>query len=385
MRILWLNPWFGNYRLPVYEGLKKLTNDDFYLMAGTQEMDETLLVKLKESLGDHCNINTSYKRLVIGNASSNFANASIGIPVTRGVFRWLKKISPDVVIVDGFFQWCPIAAVYCILFSKPLIIDYERTEYVERNSPKWRTLYRKIIGRFVSGYIVNGSLTIRYLEKLKLANVPVQEGCMAADTHFLNQQVMGYPQQERHALRASFQKGNGLVYLFVGQLVERKGVAQMLEAWEKHIQIYPDDVLLIIGKGILNDDIKNRSIESIKLIGGIPYNEIYKYYAISDVFLMPTLEDNWSLVVPEAMACGMPVLTSIYNGCYPELVKDGENGFVFDPLDNGDFCKALSMVHDVDLKSMGKKSMLLQENFTPEKASERIYKLCKQVSKVKIE
>lgn len=379
MKILWLNPWFGNYRLPVYEGLKKLTHDNFYLMAGTQEMDESLLEKLKVSLGEHCNINTSYKRLVIGNAYSNFANASIGIPVTRGVFRWLKKISPDIVIVDGFFQWCPIALLYCILFSKPLIIDYERTEYVERNSPKWRTFYRRIIGHFVSGYIVNGSLTIKYLKKLKLANVPIQEGCMAADTVFLRHQIVNYPQNERESLRAQYQTNNGLVYLFVGQFVERKGVAQMLEAWEKHVVSYPNDVLLMIGRGVLADMVNQKACSSIKVLGGIPYNEIYKYYAISDVFLMPTLEDNWSLVVPEAMACGLPVLTSIYNGCYPELVKNGENGFVFDPLDKDNFCTALSKVHNSDLEAMGKNSVKLQDNYTPEKASERIYQLCKQL------
>jgi glycosyltransferase involved in cell wall biosynthesis len=50
---------------------------------------------------------------------------------------------------------------------------------------------------------------------------------------------------------------------------------------------------------------------------------------------MPTLEDNWSLVVPEAMACGKPVLCSTLNGCWPELVKDDVNGWTFDPTDAG--------------------------------------------------
>ena len=50
--------------------------------------------------------------------------------------------------------------------------------------------------------------------------------------------------------------------------------------------------------------------------------ELYKYYALCDVFIMPTLEDNWCLVIPEAMACGKPVACSIYNGGHYELVQD---------------------------------------------------------------
>lgn len=62
-------------------------------------------------------------------------------------------------------------------------------------------------------------------------------------------------------------------------------------------------------------------MRSVHFLGKIPYQEVYKYYGIADVFVLPTLEDNWSLVVPEAMSCGLPVATSIYNGCHPELVK----------------------------------------------------------------
>ena len=99
--------------------------------------------------------------------------------------------------------------------------------------------------------------------------------------------------------------------------------------------------------------------------GGIDYSIIYKYYAISDVFIIPTLEDNWSLVVPEAMACGLPIACSIYNGCHPELVHKDNNGITFDPLDQESVTNALHYFHTVDLKQFGKRSIEIEKDFNP--------------------
>lgn len=106
-------------------------------------------------------------------------------------------------------------------------------------------------------------------------------------------------------------------------MVDRKGVKYLLQAWIEHVKSYPDDNLILLGDGYLYDSLRLQygNISSIHLLGKVNYTQVYKYYSIADVFIMPTIEDNWSLVVPEAMACGLPVATSIYNGCYPELVN----------------------------------------------------------------
>jgi glycosyltransferase involved in cell wall biosynthesis len=97
--------------------------------------------------------------------------------------------------------------------------------------------------------------------------------------------------------------------------------------------------------------------------GQVNYNEIYRYYAVADVFVLPTLEDNWSLVIPEAMACGLPVATSIYNGCHVELIHEGENGCVFDTLDESSLLEALAYFHDKDLAKMGQRSVELEKYY----------------------
>lgn len=102
---------------------------------------------------------------------------------------------------------------------------------------------------------------------------------------------------------------------------------------------------------------------SIFLEGRVEYCNIYRYYAIADVYFLPTIEDNWSLVIPEAMACGLPVATSIYNGCHPELIHEGENGITFDTFNQESMVDALDYFHHQDLKAMGRKSIELEKPF----------------------
>ena len=90
-------------------------------------------------------------------------------------------------------------------------------------------------------------------------------------------------------------------------------------------------------------------------------------------FILPTIEDNWSLVVPEAMACGLPIATSIYNGCHPELVHKDENGITFDPYKEETLISALDYFHHQDLKAMGEKSIELEKQFNTENCARRVY------------
>jgi glycosyltransferase involved in cell wall biosynthesis len=100
---------------------------------------------------------------------------------------------------------------------------------------------------------------------------------------------------------------------------------------------------------------------------------------VADVFVLPTLEDNWSLVIPEAMACGLPVTTSIYNGCHAELIRDGENGCTFDTYNTESLLQALAYFHGKNLAAMGRCSMELEKYFDTEHCTQRVYEVLKQL------
>jgi len=382
MKILWISPWFGNYRVPVYNYLNQYSRDNFYLICSEENTSELVRRKLHDTLGDHVVVMSGERRTTMGSEESDFANRALVIKRQPGLYKAIRKINPDVIITEGFGGWAPAGIRYAVLHRKKLCMFYERTAYVERNSPAWRSWYRQIVGIPVSHFLINGALTEEYLNKgLHFRNTPKVKGCMCADSFGLSDAVSKVTNEDKQALRMALNLQQGLIFLFVGQMVDRKGIKELLAVWGKHIAQYSEDNLLVIGKGVLEDSLKEKyaASDSIHILGGINYDELYKYYALCDVFIMPTLEDNWCLVIPEAMACGKPVACSIYNGGHYELVQDGVDGYKFDPLKPDSILDTLAKFHQSDLQAMGKKAIEIESNFTPDKAAQRIFDACRKV------
>ncbi len=126
---------------------------------------------------------------------------------------------------------------------------------------------------------------------------------------------------------------DSLVVLFVGSGFERKGLHTLINSLpllkEQYIKV------LIIGKGnrdkYMAQAEKNAVSDKIFFLG--PQKEIEKYYAAADVFVLPTLYDPFSNATLEAMASGLPVITTKNNGA-AEIIADGQEGYVLDSLFN---------------------------------------------------
>lgn len=102
-------------------------------------------------------------------------------PSQKGLIRSIKKIKPDVLISEGFFQWTPLVLLYSILTLTPLFIGYERTPHTERNAKRIITWQRKFFNLFIKGYLVNGKETQKYLESIGIKSKKIHIGGMSAD------------------------------------------------------------------------------------------------------------------------------------------------------------------------------------------------------------
>ena len=351
--------------MPFYKALNELCGGNFHLVYSKERVPDRCISKIEAALGKNAHGLEQEACLKIGGNEGDFSCKGVSIPFPSGLSKLLKSIDADVIIAEGFFQWTPWALARALSLKAPFIIAYERTAHTERHCPWWRLAYRKIINHFVNGYLVNGSLCREYLEtsmftKSKL----IQEGIMAADSAALAAKVTSVK---------PLKPSNGLKYLFVGRLIELKGVEYLLHAWQVHVKNYKDDCLTIVGDGPEFDKLSSIMAENVYFVGAVDYDLIHQYYSKADVFVIPTLEDNWSLVVPEAMSCGLPVACSCYNSCHPELIKEGVNGMVFDPLKQDSIVSALGYFHQADLKKMGAKSRDIEREYSPEKCAERAY------------
>ena len=107
MKILWISPWFGNYRIPVYENLNKLSGGNFYIICSQENTSDLVREKLKATLGDHAVIMSGEKRTTMGSEESDFANSALVIKRQPGLYKAVKDIKPDVVLLlVSDMQYC---------------------------------------------------------------------------------------------------------------------------------------------------------------------------------------------------------------------------------------------------------------------------------------
>lgn len=120
--------------------------------------------------------------------------------------------------------------------------------------------------------------------------------------------------------------------LSVGQFIPRKANEVLIEAAANLIE---NTGVYIIGGKPTNEYlklVKELGLENVHFVDFKPKAELRKYYLAADVFAMPTREDIWGLVINEALASGLPIVSTDKCVAANELVKDGENGFLV-PVD----------------------------------------------------
>ena len=166
------------------------------------------------------------------------------------------------------------------------------------------------------------------------------------------------------------------VFIVVGGIIPRKGLDRLLEACAiLQRQGCDDYTLLVVGDGPQREELenftqKNDLTKCVQWAGRVDYNHLGAYFRKADVFVLPTLEDTWGLVLLEAMVLGKPILCSKWAGA-AELVIDGENGYCFDPYEPAKLAELMRrFINDPDLAaSMGHKSEQLMTQYTPEAAA----------------
>lgn len=166
-------------------------------------------------------------------------------------------------------------------------------------------------------------------------------------------------------------------FIVVSSLIPRKGILQFLKAWNSMGDAFKSDCkLFILGDGPLKNEILkfivDNRIENVIMVGNKSYDEVIQYYQCADIFVLPTLEDLCSLSVLEAMAAGLPVLTTIYNGAR-QFVIDGTNGYVFDPLDEKSVCNALENIYNANIEEMSKASLTEVKKYATKTVMDKLY------------
>jgi glycosyltransferase involved in cell wall biosynthesis len=125
--------------------------------------------------------------------------------------------------------------------------------------------------------------------------------------------------------------GGGPKYLFAGQLIERKGIEELLAAFDR----VDDGELWIAGAGPLHSLVDEAAArdQRIRALGHLDWEQIAELYGTADVVVFPSRYETWGMVVNEALVHGLPIVTTSEVGAVADLVEPDVTGLVVSPGD----------------------------------------------------
>jgi len=289
-------------------------------------------------------------------------------------WRALNLLNPEILIIGGYsysaywagFFWAKKNKRKVILWSSSNEDDHKRVFYKE--------LVKSLFVRNCDAYNVYGTKNRDYLVKLGAKKDRISMVGNNTDNDFYYNETMKWRKTRDTLCQEYAMPAHN--FLYIGRFSPEKNIIHLLEAYKK---IGNNNWgLILVGNGPQKKEIENyiqkHKIRNVFLPGFKQKEEIPQYLAISDVFVLPSISEPWGLVVNEAMAAGLPVLVSRKCGCYPDIVKDGENSFSFDPYKIEELYGLMRNVVEgkYNLEAMGKASLDIIKDYTPEKAAEVI-------------
>jgi len=173
--------------------------------------------------------------------------------------------------------------------------------------------------------------------------------------------------------------------LFVGRLVERKGVIYLIWAMRILKERGIKAELRIVGEGLLMESLKNsaKDLDSVKFLGKLSAEDLMEEYKRSDIFVLPSIVDSrgdtegLGVVLLEALSFGLPVIASNVGGI-PDIVEDGKTGILVpekDPVAIADAIeKLLSNWENAKLMVLRGQDMI-RERFSSEKIADKLVRI----------
>lgn len=284
------------------------------------------------------------------------------------------NISPDVVFLPGWsgsasqkiLKWARKNKIPAVVMSESKRDDQPRKFWKEAIK-SW--LY---VSRF-SAALVGGDAHANYVAELGIPKRKIFRGYDCIDNAYFEkaaETVRSKPVQTR---KQNPKMPNGQYFLSAFRFMPRKNGLKLIQAYSMY-QKFVDDPwdLVICGNGTQLTEME-QSIDSLELKGKVHlagflnYQEVCHWYGLANALVHPALQEQWGLVVNEACAAGLPILCSHTVGSAKHLVRDQENGYLFDPTNTEEISNAMAKLHKTDEDArarMGRLSQHLVAGFT---------------------
>ncbi|MFB0534681.1 MAG: glycosyltransferase family 4 protein [Anaerolineae bacterium] len=277
----------------------------------------------------------------------------------------LRRQAFEVVVVPGYSPLTTVAAIaWCQWTRTPYVMICESHKgKPQSKAVKW--LKRLVLSPLIkpaSAWLVPGSYHREYLTSYGANPERIFTSPLSPDVEFF-QRESAKSKDLVSELRREMGLHESKVICYVGRLVAVKGVDLLLKAFLRVRSAAPDTALLVVGDGPLRGQLEGMcqagGSGGVYFVGFKQPAELPRYYALSDLFVLPSKAETWGVVVNEAMACGLPVVVSDSVGAAGDIVRDGYNGFVVKTGDVIELSAAmLKLVENEQLRAeMGRRSL----------------------------
>jgi 1,2-diacylglycerol 3-alpha-glucosyltransferase len=291
--------------------------------------------------------------------------------VGYGVFKALTALRPDAVAICGYRYAAPLAALAWAKTQGKIAVLMSESSYSDKRRHRLGEWGKRQLVRQFDAALVGGKKQKAYAAGLGIPEERIYLGYDVVDNrHFADGAVAARRQEREYRQRLGFFTP---FFLTVCRFIPKKNLALLVEAYRRYRRLAGAGAwdLVVCGSGPLEQALARqaRDIEGVHFPGFRQVDELPGFYGLASVFILASSRfEQWGLVVNEAMASGLPVLVSRACGCAPELVREGVNGFTFDPGDAEGLARLMLKMTSpgVDLKAMGEASVRLIADWTPE-------------------
>lgn len=366
MKILFITNLPSPYRVDFFNELgKKIDLTVCYERESSSERDAKWINKSKRT----------YKE-VFAAAKNISVDRSIGL----GIVKELKN-KYDFVIISGWSSpSVMLAIVYCQMHNIPYIME-DDGGLINPNGEKHKFI-KKLLLRKLFAYFTTTSENITVMTSLGVEQKRIYKYPFSS---VMNKDISEgiLKKQKVDEIRKSLGITENNIILAVGQFIDRKGFDVLLNAFSN---MNDDCGLYFVGgkptKQYL-DIVQQNNIKNVHFIGFTEKEKLKSYYAAADIFVLPTREDIWGLVINEAMAAGLPVITTDRCGAGLELIKNNQNGFLVQVDDVDNLSEKMHLIlNNKDLKNkMEKNAIGVIKNYTVEKMAQWHYEQLSKFNK----
>ena len=270
------------------------------------------------------------------------------------VMPWLKK-KYDAIIIGGYSSPTAILAMAWLRLRRiPFYMEVDGG--LIRQEGKLKYFIKKSLVCLAKQWLSTGKHTTDYLVHYGAKREAVQEYPFTSlyEADLLPEIVSP---EEKENLRRDLEIPEKHMVLAIGQFIHRKGFDVLLKA---AADLGKDTGIYIVGGEPTQEYLQLREelgLSHVHFLGFQKKERLKDIYKASDLFVLPTREDIWGLVINEAMAYGLPVITT--NRCVAglELVEDGINGYIVGVEDEKALAEKMNAVLSGDMQAMGRASL----------------------------